>query len=88
LRYMMRTFIDDDNGYLDWAQTNLSGFVLNCHRSPNANYLVLHKAVCKTITTPLRANWTTNDYIKICSCHASVVGEQNREEIRYGLVAG
>ncbi len=43
------------------------GFVVNCLRSPTPEYLKLHRAVCKTISTATRSNWTTGDYIKGCA---------------------
>lgn len=57
---MPRTFVDDDTGYEQWLREHPSGYVLNCERRPKANYLVLHRARCHTISgTPARGdNWT------------------------------
>ena len=59
-------FCDDDKGYLQWVGTNPGGFVLNTSRKPMANYLILHRATCGTITgNPARGDRWTKDYIKI-----------------------
>ncbi|MFG0319183.1 MAG: hypothetical protein ACF8XB_18055 [Planctomycetota bacterium JB042] len=61
---------DDDAAYLDWIARNQDGFVLNMQRSPRANYLVLHRATCRTIqehTAMARpGGFTERDYIKVC----------------------
>ena len=59
-------FIDDDSGYLAWLESNPHGFVVNSHRSPTPDYLILHRASCKSINTASRTNWTSDD-IKTCS---------------------
>lgn len=44
---------------------------MNCERSLNPNYLMLHRATCKTISgTPARGKEWTKDYIKVCSTDA------------------
>jgi len=44
---------------------------VNCERSLNPNYLMLHRATCKTISgTPARGKEWTKDYIKVCSTDA------------------
>lgn len=65
----IKTFVNDDEGYLQWLRQNEAGFVVNCGRKPNPGYLMLHRATCGTIMNPTRGpgNWTTSDYIKICS---------------------
>ncbi len=63
----MELFEDDDEGYLQWVETNPDGFVLNCERRPSASYLLLHRALCGTIRTERRTNYTTTDYIKVCA---------------------
>jgi hypothetical protein len=68
-RRMLRVkqFIDDDSGYLRWIENNPNGFVVNCHKRPYPKYLILHHATCLTISTPANTNWTTTNYMKICS---------------------
>jgi hypothetical protein len=63
----MIKFVNDDMGYLKWLHANPQGFVLNSYKNPSRNYLVVHRATCATISTASRSNWTTTDYIKICS---------------------
>jgi hypothetical protein len=60
-------FIQDDEAYLHWIDQNPSGFVVNAYRRPTPAYLVLHRAICPHVSTAVRTNWTTTQYIKICS---------------------
>src|SRR4051812_29116728 len=60
-------FVSDDDGYLSWLAANPTGFVVNSHRVPVPEYLVLHRASCRSINTGARNNWTTTGYIKTCS---------------------
>ena len=65
---MPHTFVDDDQGYLGWLERHPSGFVVNTYRTPDARYVVLHRATCGKITgTPARGNRWTADYAKVCS---------------------
>jgi hypothetical protein len=60
-------FRDDDAGYLEWLRAHPGGFVLNAARRPRPDYLVLHRANCRTITAqPARGDVWTSSYIKIC----------------------
>ena len=62
-------FLDDDGGYLEWLRKHPDGFVVNAARRPRADYLILHRANCHTISgTPARGSrWTTGDYLKACA---------------------
>ncbi len=64
----MERFERDDRGYLTWLGRQPGGYVINTTRRPTANYLVLHRATCRTISgTPARGRtWTHGDYIKVC----------------------
>lgn len=42
-------------------------FVVNANNPPTASYLVLHKASCRDICSEKRTNWTTGQYLKVCS---------------------
>ncbi|MDP9364231.1 MAG: hypothetical protein M3Q10_08400 [Chloroflexota bacterium] len=66
-------FRDNDEGYLQWLDGHPAGFVLNTSRPAKADYLILHRATCGTITgNPARGSrWTTGDYQKICAEHRS-----------------
>jgi hypothetical protein len=63
----VRTFRDDDEGYLTWLHDHPDDFVLNAGRQPRPTYLRLHRATCPTITgAPSRGRRWTADYIKVC----------------------
>lgn len=53
-------FRDDDDGYLACLAAHPVGFVLNVNRSPRPDYLILHRASCRTISgRPTRGGpWT------------------------------
>lgn len=76
------SFIDDDEGYETWFRRNRIGYVLNCYRNPNADYLVLHTADCYTITVPgPQATTWTGDYIKICSRKKAALEQWAEDEL-------
>lgn len=65
-------FVDDEAGYAGWLRAHVAGYVLNCHRQPQASYLVLHRATCHTISgIPARGLSWTVDYAKVCSDSAT-----------------
>lgn len=60
-------FVDNDDGYLTWLDAHPQGFVLNTGRSPRPDYLILHRATCRTIRgRPTRGGPWTGPYIKVC----------------------
>ena len=63
----MREFIDDERGYLRWINDHSQGFVVNSHRAPPPDYIVLHNANCGSISSPKIKNYTTHAYVKYCS---------------------
>lgn len=64
----VEVFRDDEAGYLSWLTAHPGGFVLNTARSPRPNYLILHRATCRTITgRPTRGGPWTGPYIKVCA---------------------
>lgn len=74
------TFVDDDAGYLGWLSDWPEGFVVNTARRPEANYVVLHRATCGTISSkPARGSQWTKDYIKICSADLGALQEWARQ---------
>ena len=79
----MQRFVDDDDGYEEWLAGHPTGFVLNVERSPRAANIMLHRAVCYTISgSPARGTQWTRDYIKLC-------GERKTlERIAYTLKTG
>ena len=63
----MQIFNDDEAGYLKWVTDNPDGFVINAPKRPGSFPNMLHKANCKSITTEKQTNYTTTDFMKICS---------------------
>ena len=74
-------FIDDDEGYLRWIEVNPEGFVVNSYKKPNPSYLVLHRATCAHICSEANTNWTTTDYLKVCSPSVSALASWAEKEV-------
>src|SRR4051812_46634030 len=74
-------FVSDDDGYLRWLRRNPSGYVVNSHRTPGPEYLVLHRASCRWINTGVPNNWTTTGYIKTCSPDVTALAEWAGREV-------
>jgi hypothetical protein len=53
----MEIFRDDDAGYRTWIYANPTGYVVNAERRPTPGYLVLHTAMCDTITPAPDQAW-------------------------------
>jgi hypothetical protein len=66
-------FRDAEAEYLAWITRHSLGWVINCTRSPTAGYLLLHRADCWTIGAMGVGNYTTRDYIKVCSLNRSTL---------------
>lgn len=64
-------FDGNDAGYYRWLEQHPHGFVINTHRSPSADYMVLHRARCSHISQPIHevkpGGFTERAYIKICA---------------------
>lgn len=66
--HAVEVFRDDDTGYLAWLADHPRGFVLNANRSPRPDYLIVHRATCRTISgKPTRGGPWTGPYIKVCA---------------------
>ncbi|MFN8663835.1 MAG: hypothetical protein U0075_18215 [Thermomicrobiales bacterium] len=65
----MPVFDNADADYVRWLETHPGGYVLNTYRKPHPDYLILHRATCKSISRTASAPiaWTSGDYIKICA---------------------
>ncbi len=61
----MPQFTDDDPGYMRWLVRNPNGWVLNADRQPKADYLVLHRSTCWTISRS-SVRYTSGDFLKRC----------------------
>ncbi len=61
----------NDSQYLRWLRENPKGYVLNARRKPDAEYIVLHRSNCHSIshyTANARpGGFTERDFIKVCS---------------------
>jgi hypothetical protein len=62
-------FDHQDEEYLLWIEANSHGYVVNAYRNLHPTYLMLHRAVCTTISgTPARGStWSNGEFIKICA---------------------
>jgi hypothetical protein len=63
----LRVFINKDTEYLAWIATNRNGFVVNCHRIPQPNFLILHRSNCTHVNPPKHKHWTSVGFIKACA---------------------
>ena len=65
---MLRKFVNDEGGYLEWVSTNPNGFVVNVDEPQSwLNYPMVHLSTCKHIHSAARTNYTTGRYFKVCS---------------------
>lgn len=64
-------FDHDDEQYLQWLTDCPDGFVLNRRRGESADYLVLHRSTCHSISlyhdAPDSEAFTGRGYLKVCS---------------------
>ncbi len=72
----MRRFLNDDEGYTSWLQVHPHGYVLNTYPHVTSEYLILHRARCRTINRPLASGreWT-RQYGKSCDDDRAVLEE-------------
>lgn len=67
---------DNDADYHDWLDANPSGFVLNSDkRQTNPNYPMLHGSLCFHINDKEWPNYTTAEYMKVCSLDRGELNE-------------
>jgi hypothetical protein len=64
-------FEGNDEEYLAWIFANPNGYVLNARKNLKPNYMILHTALCKKVTTynemALQGGFTERDFIKVCA---------------------
>ena len=65
-------FIDKDKAYTTWLTNHPEGFVLNCYHHRPQSFMVLHRAMCETISQPRGTTYQTGEftgeqYFKVCS---------------------
>jgi hypothetical protein len=59
----------DDTEFIEWARVHPEGFVINFRANRSPDYIVLHRANCRTITTSTQGSGplTTGAYRKVGS---------------------
>ncbi len=78
----IRSFLDDDGGYLAWVTGHGDGFVVNADRTLSPNSLILHRAACPSIGGPTRPGLTrTANYRKVCSSDVDALVSWCRTDI-------
>jgi hypothetical protein len=78
----IRSFLDDDAGYLAWAERHRHGFVVNADRTLSPNSLMLHRATCTSIDGPARSGRTrTGTHRKVCGSDVDVLVDWCRTDI-------
>jgi hypothetical protein len=78
----IRSFLDDDAGYLEWASQHRGGFVVNADRTLSPNSLMLHRATCSCIGGPAGSGRTrTANYRKVCASDVQALVEWCRNDI-------
>jgi hypothetical protein len=78
----IRSFLDDDAGYLAWAREHRDGFVVNADRTLSPNSLMLHRANCRSIEGPAGSGRTrTANYRKVCGSELAVLIDWCRTDI-------
>lgn len=68
---MLREFKNRERKYQAWLRSHPDGYVLNTRRSPDPDYMVLHRARCRTISQyhamARPGGYTERDFIKVCA---------------------
>lgn len=68
---MLTVFDNHERKYQAWLRSHLGGYVLNTRRKPDPEYMVLHRAHCRTISQyhamARPGGYTERDYIKVCA---------------------
>jgi hypothetical protein len=79
---VIRSFLDDDGGYLAWATEHDLGFVVNADRTMSPKSLVLHRATCSSIgPMPSPGRKRTASHRKICAADVEALLSWCREDI-------
>lgn len=78
---MITYFSDDEDAYLQWVQSNQDGYVVNLDKARRyPQYPMVHRASHKLISSPERANYTTNEFVKVCSTDLAALEKWSEEE--------
>ena len=80
----MIEFQNDDEGYLVWVAENRKGYVLNVRQTPDADYVVLHRAGCGSIVSKSRTQgaYTARGFRKIWAKSANDLKTAAKKEGR------
>jgi hypothetical protein len=78
----VRSFLDDDAGYLAWTADHEGGFVVNADRTLSPNSLRLHRATCPSVVGAVASGRTrTANYRKVCAADLDVIVDWCRTDI-------
>lgn len=71
----MNRFAKDDSAYFAWLAENPAGFVLNVRKTADPDYVVLHRAICPSISSTAvdRGAYTGRGYRKWCASQADAL---------------
>ena len=65
---ILTEFRNDETGYLSWAAANPNGFIANVDEPATSPlYPMVHRATHRAVTSPVKTNYTTGKYFKVCS---------------------
>ena len=80
----MIEFRHNEKGYFTWLSANPCGFVLNVRGIPDADYVVLHRAGCGSISNRSHAPdaFTGRGYRKICATELEELRAAAKQEGR------
>ena len=83
---MVVLFDNDENEYLKWVQANPGGFIANIDRTERMRqYPMVHLATHAALSSPKIGNFTTGDYIKVCSTDLEALERFAARYFRRGL---
>jgi hypothetical protein len=78
----VRSFLEDDAGYLAWTAAHPSGFVVNADRTLSPKSLTLHRASCSCIGRPPAPGQTrTTNHRKVCASDRDTLVRWCREDV-------
>ena len=78
---MIEHFSDDEAAYLQWVQSHQYGYVVNLDKARiYPQYPMVHRASHKLISSPERTNYTTNEYMKVCSTDLAALERWSQQE--------
>lgn len=77
---MVELFDNNEAGYLEWVRSNPRGFVANRDRAGHVpNYPMVHVATHGAVSSERIGNFTTGDYVKLCSADLDALEHYSRK---------